>query len=268
MKIRLHLDNRMGVGSELPHVDTVVVKVSFLMWLKALFFGLDLCVTSLMFPKLNPEEHDEPEGHVEPDGYDEPEERMESDEHNKPEVHVELDEPEECKVSEELVSDDMSNDDMSNEVPEIEVVPEQVQHESLKSEDIKDLATSVSQKSSRSRKERTKKKQDKTSVMDDVAVFGVQMDDNTIVFQDGRTETITSSPVRKVDNNSDNTQFKLDEDIKDKTTSTQSMSVVMQAQTPVSDKVEIDFTNPPHSPRWKPRNLPPRPVRKSRQESV
>lgn len=218
MKIRLHLDNRMCVGSELHHVDTVVIEVSFLMWLKAFFFGLDLCATSLMFPKLKP--------------------------------------------------DESVSDDLSDEVPEIKVIPEHVPPVSLKSENIKESSVSVSQKQARPCKGRTKKKQDKTPVMNDAAVFGVQMDDNTIVFPDGRTETLTSSSVHKVADKTENTPSKSDEDIKDKNTSTQSKSVDVQTQTQVKDKVEIDFKNPPHSPRWKPRNLPPRPVRKPRQENV
>ena len=220
MKIRLHLDNRMCVGSELHHVDTVVIEVSFLMWLEAFFFGLDLCATSLMFPKLKP---DEP------------------------------------------VSDDISKD-----VPEIKVIPGHVPPVPLKSEIPKASSVSVSQKqTTRSRNSRTKKKQDKTPVMSDAAVFGVQMDDNTIVFPDGRTETLMSSPVQNIADNTDVHPVKSDEDVKDnKDALTQSKPVDVQTQAQVNGKVEIDFKNPPHSPRWKPRNLPPRPVRKPRQENV
>jgi hypothetical protein len=207
MKIRLHIDNQMCIGSGLHHTDTVVMEVSFFMWLKAFFFGLDLCCTSLMFPKL-----------------------------------------------------ETDKDSHTNEIkpllrPTSKATP-------YCSEPCKVETKRVGHKKTKS------KKTDKVA-HNDADVFGIQFDDNTVVFPDGRKEVITSSPVPEHDLKANHVT---DEDIKElpnQPSSVQPSTLINLVQHVQSeDKVEIDFRNPPHSPRWKPRNLPPRPVRKPRPENL
>ena len=208
MKIRLQIDNQMCIGSGLHHTDTVVMEVSFFMWLKAFFFGLDLCCTSMMFPKLE----------------------ADKDEHTN-------------EINPSLIQ-------TSTSTPS--------RYERRKSE------------TKRVVHKKTKPKKIDKVVHNDVDVFGIQFDDSTVIFPDGRKEFVTSSSVPEYESKENHVT---DEDVI-KELPIQPSSV--QSSTPLNlvqhvqseDKVEVDFRNPPHSPRWKPRNLPPGPVRKPRTESL
>ena len=207
MKIRLHIDNQMCIGSGLHHTDTVVMEVSFFMWLKAFFFGLDLCCTSLMFPKLEPD-------------------KKEHTDEIKP-----------------LLRPTSKATQYCSEPRKVET--KRVGHK------------------------KTKPKKTDKAAHNDADVFGIQFDDSTVVFPDGRKEFITSSPVPEHKSKANHVT---DEDVKElpnQQSSVQPSTLINLVQHVQSeDKVEIDFRNPPHSPRWKPRNLPPRPVRKPRPENL
>lgn len=207
MKIRLHIDNQMCIGSGLHHTDTVVMEVSFFMWLKAFFFGLDLCCTSLMFPKLET--------------------------------------------------------DKDSHTNEIKPLLRQTSTATLfRSEQHKVETKRVGHKKTR------QKKTDKV-VHNDADVFGIQFDDNTVVFPDGRKEVITSSPVPEHELKATHVTGEDVNELPNQPSFVQPSTLTNLVQHVQSeDKVEIDFRNPPHSPRWKPRNLPPRPVRKPRPENL
>lgn len=207
MKIRLHIDNQMCIGSGLHHTDTVVMEVSFFMWLKAFFFGLDLCCTSMMFPKLETKE----------------------DEHTN----------------------------------EIKPLLKQTSKATPSRYERKAETKRVGHKKTKS------KKIDKV-VHNDADVFGLQFDDSTVVFPDGRKEFVTSSSVQEHESRANHVT---DEDVikelpipPSAVQPSTTINLVQHAQS--EDKVEVDFRNPPHSPRWKPRNLPPRPARKPRPENL
>lgn len=205
MHIRVHTKNALDSSSDRRrHEATITLEISFFLWLKSLFVGLDLCVTSLMFPK---EESDD----------------------------------------EQIKSDNESMKD---------------------SGDASVSENNVGNKKHRGRKSKTEKQ----NPLSDIDLYGIQWDDETVVYPDGRkvpchvsscpndAKVIDESRVSHleqvaVEAKSDNATslvdvFKTGED---------SMANDETAQR--NEKEErngIDFTNPPHSNRWKARNLPPR----------
>ena len=205
MHIRVHTKNALDSSSDRRrHEATITLEISFFLWLKSLFVGLDLCVTSLMFPK---EESDD----------------------------------------EQIKSDNESMKD---------------------SGDASVSENNVGNKKHRGRKSKTEKQ----NPLSDIDLYGIQWDDETVVYPDGRkvpchvssrsnyAKVIDESRVSQLEQTSvgaksDNATslvdvFKTGED---------SMANDETAQR--NEKEErngIDFTNPPHSNRWKSRNLPPR----------
>lgn len=205
MHIRVHTKNALDSSSDRRrHEATITLEISFFLWLKSLFVGLDLCVTSLMFPK---EESDD----------------------------------------EQIKSDNESMKD---------------------SGDASVSENNVGNKKHRGRKSKTEKQ----NPLSDIDLYGIQWDDETVVYPDGRkvscrvssrpndAKVIDESRVSQigqvaVEAKSDNAtsfvdEFKTGED---------SMANDETAQiNEKEERNEIDFTNPPHSNRWKARNLPPR----------
>ena len=205
MHIRVHTKNALDSSSDRRrHEATITLEISFFLWLKSLFVGLDLCVTSLMFPKEEPDD-------------------------------------------EQIKSDNESMKD---------------------SGDASVSENNVGNKKHRGRKSKTEKQ----NPLSDIDLYGIQWDDETVVYPDGRkvschvssrsndAKVIDESRVSQleqtsVEAKSDNAtylvyEFKTGED---------SMANDETAQR--NEKEErngIDFTNPPHSNRWKSRNLPPR----------
>lgn len=206
MHIRVHTKNALDSSSDRRrHEATITLEISFFLWLKSLFVGLDLCVTSLMFPK------------------------------------EESDDDEQIKSDNESVKD---------------------------SGDASVIENNVGNKKHRGRKSKTEKQ----NPLSDIDLYGIQWDDETVVYPDGRkvscrvssrpndAKVIDESRVSQigqvaVEAKSDNAtsfvdEFKTGED---------SMANDETAQiNEKEERNEIDFTNPPHSNRWKARNLPPR----------
>ena len=205
MHIRVHTKNALDSSSDRRrHEATITLEISFFLWLKSLFVGLDLCVTSLMFPK---EEHDD----------------------------------------EQIKSDNESMKD---------------------SGDASVSENNVGNKKHRGRKSKTEKQ----NPLSDIDLYGIQWDDETVVYPDGRkvschvssrsndAKVIDESRVSQIEQTSveaksGNATYLVDEF----KTGEDSMANDETAQR--NEKEErngIDFTNPPHSNRWKSRNLPPR----------
>lgn len=205
MHIRVHTKNALDSSSDRRrHEATITLEISFFLWLKSLFVGLDLCVTSLMFPK---EESDD----------------------------------------EQIKSDNESMKDIG---------------------DASVIENNVGNKKHRGRKSKTEKQ----NPLSDIDLYGIQWDDETVVYPDGRkvscrvssrpndAKVIDESRVSQigqiaVEAKSDNAtslvdEFKTGDDL---------MANDETAQiNEKEERNEIDFTNPPHSNRWKARNLPPR----------
>lgn len=209
MHIRVHTKNALDSSSDRRrHEETITLEISFFLWLKSLFVGLDLCVTSLMFPKEEPDD-------------------------------------------EQIKSDNESMKD---------------------SGDASVSENNVGNKKHRGRKSKTEKQ----NPLSDIDLYGIQWDDETVVYPDGRkvschvssrsndAKVIDESRVspleqKAVEAKSDNATSLVDEF----KTWEDSMANDETAQRNESEESreernEIDFTNPPHSNRWKARNLPPR----------
>ena len=205
MHIRVHTKNALDSSSDRRrHEATITLEISFFLWLKSLFVGLDLCVTSLMFPK---EEQDD----------------------------------EQIKSNNESMKD--SGD------------------------------ASVSENNVGNKKHRVRKsKTEKQNPLSDIDLYGIQWDDETVVYPDGRkvpchvsslhsdAKVIDESRVSQLEQTSvgaksDNAtslvdEFKTGDDLMENDETSQ--------RNEKEERNEIDFTNPPHSNRWKSRNLPPR----------
>lgn len=205
MHIRVHTKNALDSSSDRRrHEATITLEISFFLWLKSLFVGLDLCVTSLMFPKEEPDD-------------------------------------------EQIKSDNESMKD---------------------SGDASVSENNVGNKKHRGRKSKTEKQ----NPLSDIDLYGIQWDDETVVYPDGRkvschvssrsndAKVIDESRVSQIEQTSveaksNNATYLVDEF----KTGEDSMANDETAQR--NEKEErngIDFTNPPHSNRWKSRNLPPR----------
>lgn len=205
MHIRVHTKNALDSSSDRRrHEATITLEISFFLWLKSLFVGLDLCVTSLMFPK---EEQDD----------------------------------------EQIKSDNESMKD---------------------SGDASVSENNVGNKKHRGRKSKTEKQ----NPLSDIDLYGIQWDDETVVYPDGRkvpchvsslpndAKVIDESRVSHLEQTSVVAksynatslvdEFKTGDDLMENDETAQ--------RNEKEERNEIDFTNPPHSNRWKARNLPPR----------
>ena len=205
MHIRVHTKNALDSSSDRRrHEATITLEISFFLWLKSLFVGLDLCVTSLMFPKEEPDD-------------------------------------EQIKSDNEIMKD--SGDASVSE-------------------------NNVGNKKHRGRKSKTEKQ----NPLSDIDLYGIQWDDETVVYPDGRkvpcnvsslpndAKVIDESRVSQLEQTSvgaksDNAtslvdEFKTGDDLMENDETSQ--------RNEKEERNEIDFTNPPHSNRWKARNLPPR----------
>lgn len=206
MHIRVHTKNALDSSSDRRrHEETITLEISFFLWLKSLFVGLDLCVTSLMFPKEEP------------------------------------DDDEQIKSNNESMKD---------------------------SGDASVIENNVGNKKHRGRKSKTEKQ----NPLSDIDLYGIQWDDETVVYPDGRkvpchvssrsndAKVIDESRVSQleqvaVEAKSDNAtylvdEFKTGDDLMENDETAQ--------RNEKEERNEIDFANPPHSNRWKARNLPPR----------
>lgn len=194
MHIRVHTKNALDSSSDRRrHEETITLEISFFLWLKSLFVGLDLCVTSLMFPKEEPDD-------------------------------------------EQIKSDNESMKD---------------------SGDASVSENNVGNKKHRGRKSKTEKQ----NPLSDIDLYGIQWDDETVVYPDGRkvschvssrsddAKVIDESRVSQLEQKAGEATSLVDE---------AKTGEDLMANDETEQRNEIDFANPPHSNRWKARNLPPR----------
>lgn len=199
MHIRVHTKNALDSSSDRRrHEATITLEISFFLWLKSLFVGLDLCVTSLMFPKEEPDD-------------------------------------------EQIKSDNESMKD---------------------SGDASVSENNVGNKKHRGRKSKTEKQ----NPLSDIDLYGIQWDDETVVYPDGRKVPCHVSSRSDDAKVIDESRVSHLEQVAVEAKSGNATSLVDEAKTgedlmandETEQRNEIDFANPPHSNRWKARNLPPR----------
>lgn len=211
MHIRVHTKNALDSSLDRRrHEETIILEISFFLWLKSLFVGLDLCVTSLMFPKEEPDD-------------------------------------------EQTISDSCN--------------------ESTKySGDVSVSENNVGNKKHGGRKSKT----EKPKPLSDIDLYGIQWDDETVVYPDGRKvschvssrsndakvidESHVSSLEQKAVEATDDNETSLVDEVKtgEDLMANNETEQRNEKEETKEERNEIDFANPPHSNRWKARNLPPR----------
>ena len=211
MQIRIHIKSTSDVLTNHTCQDEGVylITVSFWLWLKSLFCGLDLTLNALTFalPK--------PEGSA-------------------------------VKESNALSSS---------------VNPDSPRSEKVTGEDTSDIPN----KPKKNAKGKRKVKSENLPTPTEEEIFGVQWDDYTVVYP-SRQASDTSKSLKEFSTYKTRTDSPIDSVIPTKVVSKPSSETETMSDTyrhvdgvPVLEKTEpIDFKNPPHSARWKARNLPPR----------
>ena len=211
MQIRIHIKSTSDVLANHTCQDEGVylITVSFWLWLKSLFCGLDLTLNALTFalPK--------PEGSA-------------------------------VKESSSLSSS---------------VNPDSPRSEKVTGEDTSDIPN----KPKKNAKGKRKSKSETLPTQTEEEIFGVQWDDYTVVYP-SRQASDSSKSLKEFSTYKTRTDSPIDSVIPTKVVSKPSSETETMSDTyrhadevPVLTKPEpIDFKNPPHSARWKARNLPPR----------
>lgn len=211
MHIRVHTKNALDSSSDRRrHEETIILEISFFLWLKSLFVGLDLCITSLMFPKEEPDD-------------------------------------------EQTISDSCNASTKD-------------------SGDVSVSENNVGNKKHGGRKSKTEKQ----NPLSDIDLYGIQWDDETVVYPDGRKvscyvssrsndakvidESHVSSLEQKAVEATDDNETSLVDEVRtgEDLVANDETEQRNEIEENKEEKNEIDFANPPHSSRWKARNLPPR----------
>jgi len=211
MQIRIHIKSTSDVLANHTCQDDGVylLTVSFWLWLKSIFCGLDLTLNALTFAIPKPEE---------------------------------------------------------SAGNELNTQSSPVNHGSTRSEKVTGEDTSgMPKKSKKSPKGKRKAKSEKLPTPTEEEIFGVQWDDYTVVYP-SRQSLDSSKSLKEFSTYKSRTDSPSDPVMPTKVVSKSSSETETTLGTynpseavPVLDKPEpIDFKNPPHSARWKARNLPPR----------
>lgn len=211
MQIRIHIKSTSDVLANHTCQDEGVylITVSFWLWLKSLFCGLDLTLNALTFALPKPE---------------------------------------------------------GSAVKESNAMSSSVNHDSPRSEKVTGEDTSdMPDKPKKSAKGKRKVKSENLPTPTEEEIFGVQWDDYTVVYP-SRQAPDSSKSLKEFSTYKPRTDPQTDSVMPTKVVSKSSSEAETMSDTyspvdgvPVLEKTEpIDFKNPPHSARWKSRNLPPR----------
>lgn len=271
MKIRIHIKSGIDVATNeislsgkdaLSQTTVLTVVVSFIAWLKALVLGLDITVTTMCFPSQKDNDAKDDKGTEKNDevsGLSCPVNETTS---------CPVNETESCPVNETASCPDVPKEPPVPDTAEVQSPADTVDA----AEEVQDIAVpkrkhgGTKKKSERSAKCSTakdssrSKKREKKSEAD---VFGIQWDDDTIIYDMDKISEkgwgimaedypeASGTPQRSDGAETPEHEQNADQD-----------EPVMEAQenSPMFESVTqaIDYTNPPHSTRWKKRNLPPR----------
>ena len=211
MQIRIHIKSTSDVLANHTCQDEGVylITVSFWLWLKSLFCGLDLTLNALTFALPKPE---------------------------------------------------------GSAVKESNALSSSVNHDSTRSEKVTgEDVSDMPNKPKKSAKGKRKVKSENLSTQTEEEIFGVQWDDYTVVYP-SRQASDSSKSLKEFSTYKTRTDSPSDPLMPTKADSKPSSAIETTFGTyspvegvPVLEKTEpIDFKNPPHSARWKARNLPPR----------
>lgn len=211
MQIRIHIKSTSDVLANHTCQDEGVylITVSFWLWLKSLFCGLDLTLNALTFALPKPE---------------------------------------------------------GSDVKESDALSSSVNHDSPRSEKVTgEDVSDIPNKPKKSAKGKRKVKSENLPTPTEEEIFGVQWDDYTVVYP-SRQAPDSSKSLKEFSTYKPRTDPQIDSVMSTKEDSKPSSATETTFGTystgdvvPVLDKTElIDFRNPPHSARWKSRNLPPR----------
>ena len=211
MQIRIHIKSTSDVLANHTCQDEGVylITVSFWLWLKSLFCGLDLTLNALTFALPKPE---------------------------------------------------------GSDVKEYKALSSSVNHHTPNSEkDTEQHHSDNPDKPKKSAKGKRKVKSENLPTPTEEEIFGVQWDDYTVVYP-SRQASDSSKSLKEFSTYKPRTDLQTDSVMSTKVVSKPSSETETMSDTyrhvdgvPVLEKTEpIDFKNPPHSARWKARNLPPR----------
>lgn len=211
MQIRIHIKSTSDVLANHTCQDEGVylITVSFWLWLKSLFCGLDLTLNALTFALPKPE---------------------------------------------------------GSAVKESNALSSSVNHDSPRSEKVTgEDASDMPNKPKKSAKGKRKVKSETLPTPTEEEIFGVQWDDYTVVYPSRKASDSSKSlkefSTYKTRTNSPSDPLMPTKVVSKPSSETETMSDTYRHvdEVPVLEKTEpIDFKNPPHSARWKVRNLPPR----------
>lgn len=260
MKIRIHIKSGIDAATDeislsgkdaLSQTTVLTVVVSFIAWLKALVLGLDLTVTTMCFPSQKDNDAKDDKG------------TEKNDEVSG--LSCPVNETAPCPVNETASCQDAPKEPS---VPDTAEVPSPADAVA----EVQDTAVSkrkrsgTKKKSERSAKcstakdsSRAKKKEKKS----EADVFGIQWDDDTIIYDmDKISEKGWGIMAEDYQEAPDTPQRSDGAETQEHGQNACQDEPVMEAQEnstmPESVTQTIDYTNPPHSTRWKKRNLPPR----------
>jgi hypothetical protein len=160
--------------------------------------------------------------------------------------------------------------------PKEELDDEQIKSDNASTKDSGDVSVSENNVGNKKHSGR-KPKTEKPKPLSDIELYGIQWDDETVVYPDGRKvscHVLSRSNDAKVIDESHVSQLEQKSVIASEAKPYNATSLVDEAKTVKdlmanaerssekenenNDSKEIDFANPPHSNRWKTRNLPPR----------
>ena len=211
MQIRIHIKSTSDVLENHTCQDdgVYILTVSFWLWLKSIFCGLDLTLSALIFALPKPDE---------------------------------------------------------SAVKESNALSSSVDHDSPRSEKVTgEDASDMPNKPKKSAKGKRKVKSETLPTPTEEEIFGVQWDDYTVVYP-SRQASDSSKSLKEFSTYKTRADSPSDPLMPTKVVSKPSSETETVLDTyspvegvPVLEKMEpIDFKNPPHSARWKARNLPPR----------
>lgn len=261
MKIRIHIKSGIDDAANeisfsdkdaLSQITVITVVVSFISWLKALVRGLDLTVTTMCFPSQKDNDAKDDKG-------------TEKNDDDASGLSCPVNETEPCSVNETASCQDVPKEPSVPDTAEVRSPADAVA-------EVQDTAVpkrkrgGTKKKSERSAKCSTAKdssrakKREKKSEAD---VFGIQWDDDTIIYDmDKISEKGWGIMAEDYPEASGTPQRSDGAETQEHEQDAAQDEPVMEAQenSPMFESVTqtIDYTNPPHSTRWKKRNLPPR----------
>lgn len=254
MKIRIHIKSGIDEATNeisfsgkdaLSQTTVLTVVVSFIAWLKALVLGLDLTVTTMCFPSQKDNDAKDDKGTEKNDDVSV--------------LSCPVNETESCP---DVPKEPSVTDTAEVPSPSVANAVEDVQDKAV-SKRKRGGAKKTSERSAKGRTAKDSSRAKKKEKKSEADVFGIQWDDDTIIYDmDKISEKGWGIMAEDYQEATDTPQRSDDVETQEHGQNACQDEPVMEAQekSPMYESVTqaIDYTNPPHSTRWKKRNLPPR----------